>query len=557
MKMTKFVCISHNIKLLKIICILYFLFILSSELFSQIHPIWARIYESGAYNKNYYSINMDIDSSGNIYVTGWGKNGIILKYNSNGQLLWSDTINGVQPNFETKFSALSESGNLYVVALGWITQSQGALFLIKYNNNGNRLWVKTYNDTTTPTPNAFMMDDEENIYITGTVTENGYNIGFSKYDSSGSFLWSRYYYNPLYYWHSEGTAIIMDTYKNIYIAGYVNADPPYAHYNSVIVKYDTKGNQLWAKIFNDSSLTFSNQPVNIICDKQNNVIVGLNSVDTSTSYHLSLWPPIENIITLKYSTNGDLIWNKCYSGTTNYNYIRDMKSDKNDNIYISASVGSSITGGYDYGTIKYDSSGNKLWENRYTSPATNYNIPNYMYLDDSGNSYITGGLASIKIDTYGNTIWTIIDSATGYWFFGKVIKSDYQNNVIILGDVTNYSLNDCLIITKYSQVTGINNQNQIVSSYKLFQNYPNPFNPTTNIKYSISENGKWKMENGNVVLKVFDILGREVKELVNEKQNTGNYEIKFDGTNLSSGIYFYSLFINGVKIDTKKLMLLK
>jgi endonuclease I len=85
--------------------------------------------------------------------------------------------------------------------------------------------------------------------------------------------------------------------------------------------------------------------------------------------------------------------------------------------------------------------------------------------------------------------------------------------------------------------------------FALLQNYPNPFNPTTNIKYQIPNN-KF------VTLKIFDMLGKEISTLVNEKQNAGTYEVKFNGSRLSSGIYFYKLESNGSS-QVKKMLLVK
>ncbi len=95
------------------------------------------------------------------------------------------------------------------------------------------------------------------------------------------------------------------------------------------------------------------------------------------------------------------------------------------------------------------------------------------------------------------------------------------------------------------------------SEYSLMQNYPNPFNPATTISYSIPNNGL-------VTLKVYDILGKEVAELVNEIQEAGNYSVTFNaselsnrsGSALTSGIYFYTL-TSGNFMTTKKLILLK
>jgi hypothetical protein len=89
--------------------------------------------------------------------------------------------------------------------------------------------------------------------------------------------------------------------------------------------------------------------------------------------------------------------------------------------------------------------------------------------------------------------------------------------------------------------------------YKLFQNYPNPFNPSTKIQYSI-------LTEGYVTLKVFDILGREIKTLVSEQRKPGNYEVNFDASSaasgLPSGVYFYKLQANNF-IESKKMIFTK
>ena len=111
--------------------------------------------------------------------------------------------------------------------------------------------------------------------------------------------------------------------------------------------------------------------------------------------------------------------------------------------------------------------------------------------------------------------------------------------------------------------TSINNeQTNLPKEFSLKHHYPNPFNPSTIIKYSIPSNVK--SEKSNVKLVVYDILGREVAILVNEKQKPGNYEIEFDGAELTSGIYFYRLQAGDpetnsgqVFVETKKMILLK
>jgi photosystem II stability/assembly factor-like uncharacterized protein len=124
--------------------------------------------------------------------------------------------------------------------------------------------------------------------------------------------------------------------------------------------------------------------------------------------------------------------------------------------------------------------------------------------------------------------WNIINSV-GYLYASANGLGLYKSNQIVT------SVND--------QVANGN------ISFKLEQNYPNPFNPTTTISYQI-EGG------GLVQLKVYDILGKEVATLVDEVKSPGSYLVKFEGNNLSSGVYLYSLKVNGY-IENRKMILMR
>ena len=96
------------------------------------------------------------------------------------------------------------------------------------------------------------------------------------------------------------------------------------------------------------------------------------------------------------------------------------------------------------------------------------------------------------------------------------------------------------------------------AEYKLQQNYPNPFNPSTKIKFDISPllRGVGEARGVFVSLKVFDVTGKEIAILVNEKMQPGSYEVTFGGSKLSSGVYFYRLTA-GEFSETKKMILNK
>jgi len=111
---------------------------------------------------------------------------------------------------------------------------------------------------------------------------------------------------------------------------------------------------------------------------------------------------------------------------------------------------------------------------------------------------------------------------------------------------TNYILDDLSLST----VSGL--EKHLVANpetFNLQQNYPNPFNPTTKINYQLAESGQTK-------LVIFDNNGREVQTLIDRNHSAGSYSVKFDGSSLPSGIYFYNL-TSGSYSETKRMLMIK
>jgi len=122
-----------------------------------------------------------------------------------------------------------------------------------------------------------------------------------------------------------------------------------------------------------------------------------------------------------------------------------------------------------------------------------------------------------------------------------MVHNDYLYAATYGAGVWKYSVSNLVSVK--------NNEQNLPKSFLLNQNYPNPFNPTSIIRFQIKDSRL-------VILKVYDIIGKEVETLVNEKKSPGTYEVTFDGSRLSSGIYFYTLTAGDFK-ETKKLVLLK
>jgi hypothetical protein len=107
-------------------------------------------------------------------------------------------------------------------------------------------------------------------------------------------------------------------------------------------------------------------------------------------------------------------------------------------------------------------------------------------------------------------------------------------------------------------LTGVK-EKETPTAFSLGQNYPNPFNPVTNIQFTIVSAQSGSASGGNrqlTIVKVFDVLGREVATLVNEVKEPGRYTVEFDASSLSSGVYFYRLSA-GQYVECRKMIVMK
>ena len=137
------------------------------------------------------------------------------------------------------------------------------------------------------------------------------------------------------------------------------------------------------------------------------------------------------------------------------------------------------------------------------------------------------GTYSCRIDSSGTTI--------------------FSRNIVINDIITDVDDNGG------NHINNKNKKNEIPKVYSLSQNYPNPFNPATIINYQLPKASK-------VLLKIYDLTGREIKTLVNEEQPAGNYKVNFDASRLASGVYFYRITATGGAssfVQTKKMILMK
>lgn len=165
-----------------------------------------------------------------------------------------------------------------------------------------------------------------------------------------------------------------------------------------------------------------------------------------------------------------------------------------------------------------------------------------LYMIDEMNGYVIDLIDFYRTTNGGNT-WVLqnpdLNITAG---FSEVSFLNPQLGYIV-------GRNGTILKTTTGGTVSIGNNSQLVDKYSLSQNYPNPFNPETKIQFSIPKNGVVKII-------VYDLLGREVKELVNEFKQQGSYDVSFNAASLASGIYFYKLITDNF-IETKKMILTK
>ncbi len=237
----------------------------------------------------------------------------------------------------------------------------------------------------------------------------------------------------------------------------------------------------------------------------------------------------------------------------------------NGKIYYSTNSGVSFTTQQTGATSQ---SFGAIWFN-YASVGMASSNSSLFYTTTSGSTWspVTNvpGTGVISGITGKNTRWWCIRSSSGSsiytsgdngatWTSQSCPSGSYAH--ITLGRLSTggtanvWAVGDAGKIIYLSGVVGVEPVNsQVPSKFKLEQNYPNPFNPQTNINFSLPKNS-------NVKLRIYNTTGKMITELINENKMAGNYSVTFDGTDLSSGVYFYSLETDNFR-ETKSMMLVK
>ncbi len=286
-------------------------------------------------------------------------------------------------------------------------------------------------------------------------------------------------------------------------------------------------------------------------------------------------------ISTGWATGRDGAVLKTTNGGANFNYYYTSPLFRKTSLsFVNSQLG--WTAG-DSGRTAYSTNGGVNWVTQ--NKLTNSHLKSIMFINQF-TGYVCGNNGVMFKSTNGGLNWTssvtgitsnlnslhFLNADTGWAAgFNVIIKTTNGGQNWIAQSFTAASLNSIKFFNPdigwacggnkmlYTLNGGAVNINQTSTespaSYTLEQNYPNPFNPVTKIRFDI-RNSEFRSQNSEVTLKIYDALGREVETLVSGLYTPGKYEATFDGSNYSSGIYFYRISTEGFS-SVKMMMLVK
>ncbi|MDD3044021.1 MAG: T9SS type A sorting domain-containing protein [Candidatus Delongbacteria bacterium] len=454
---------------------------------------------------------------------------------------WNDNANSV---IQT-----SDGGYLFTGCQVDSVDYKVSFFVVtKIDSLGEKEWEKTYTGgmTSSTLNNAgySVIETTDGSYVAaGCIEELNHLIHTVPYviklDPSGNKLWD-------YRFGSDGSVnISCSQIIQTYEGGYALTGDDFGI--GLLLKLDNEGEKVWT---NDSSYLLDH--INALVQTEDNgyALTGQGGLNDELCIYL-----------VKTDSLGNLQWTEFFPGLF---YSADSYSLKitpdNGFIIIGKTQQNAST---DLGwLIKTDENGEKQWDILIGEQGseTESTVGRSLDLTSDGGYILAGytenrstGLSDswlIKTDSEGNELWTQTYGGEGDDRIYSVQQTT-DGGYVLAGytDSSGAGGKDMWIIKTDENGTEIESP-FIPQSTELFQNYPNPFNPVTTISYALSQAGQAE-------LSVFNLNGQLVSSLVNGKQEKGSHKVEFDAGDLTSGLYIYTLKVDGKAVQSRKMMLLK
>lgn len=440
---------------------------------------------------------------GGFVVTGYtrsfgsmsGRNVMLLKTSPSGHQQWVNAYGGNNDDEGNSVQQTSDGG--YIIT-GY-TKSSGAggndVFLVKTDSAGNASWSPTFGGASDEEGYAVQQTADGGYIIAGATSSFGAgsrDVWLLKTNASGVESWRRTHGG----FGSDGARSVRQTADGGFIVtGWTFSYGPGAVGNAWLLKTDTAGYAVWNRVFGG---TDADRGLDVQQTRDGGYVI--------TGYTASSGAGLDDMLLIKTDSAGNGGWSRTFGGTgRDYGNSVQQTSD-----------GGFIVAGY---TLSFGAGSEDVWLVR---------------IGEQGNQ--TGSA------TFGGSASDVAYS----------IRGTSDGGYIVAGHTLSYGagVHDVWLLRVAAGATGlIEGARGIARDYRLLQNYPNPANPGTTIRYAVPARS-------HVTLAVFTTLGQQVATLEDGEREAGTYEVQFDASGLTSGVYLYRLRA-GEFTQTRKLVVLR
>jgi len=446
------------------------------------------------------------------------------------QLQFERTYGGSGEDVGNAVRQTSDDGYIIVGTTHSFGAGGSDVYLIRTDPSGDTLWTRTYGGPLNDYGNAVQPLSDGGYIVAGTTRSlaAGSSAAYLiRTNASGDTLWTKTYGAAL---NAYGNSV-----QRTFDGGYVITGGYESVIGAYLVRTDSFGDTVWTRQV--EGVGWANVG-NSVCQTSDSgyVIAGTSWVGEDFAVGFLN----------KFDSSGALLW------TASFPAGGEAVQETSDGGFVIAGPGG-WRGQLGF-LMRTTSAGDTVWTRTYTSG----NAHSVEQTDDGG--YITAGsigfwsldLFLVRTTSSGDTLWTRRFGGQSN-DQGRSVRETTDGGFIAAGSTDSFGAGSSDIYLVQTQADGTVGVEVSASEeppvFRLNPNYPNPFNPSTKISYIV--NGRHP-----VVVKVYDLLGRDVRTLVDEVKEQGTYEVIFDGDGLASGVYIYRL-VSGPFVGQRKMLLLR
>jgi hypothetical protein len=469
---------------------------------------------------------------------------LLLVSSAHGQApdtLWTRMYGGPGNDYGYCLDITSDGG--FIVAGSYFRQEANSdFYLLRTDDQGDTLWTRTYGGDHYDGARWVFQTLDDGYIVAGI--DRSYNFGENdvqvfKTDSLGSILWARSYGGD----QEDGVVAGQRIEDGGFILAGYTASFGNGSMDAWLLRLNADGDTLWTRTYGGENYDFGTSVIQtpddgyfIVC----NINYGFDD---------------QGLTLIKTDAEGDSLWARRYFDN---NEFGASVISAGDNEYLILANTLALSDEFDIRLIRIDADGDTLWTNIIgdleidMANSIQQTIDGGFIICGITGPYFDQDIYVLRTDPEGDTLWTKMICGRQYGNdVGNCIRQTSDGGFVLTGSLSTEDTGQevCLIKLASDQVDIENELDEgPYHGFNFFSNYPNPFNGTTVIRYALPEPDRVKIE-------IFDILGRRVEALIDERRLAGYHEAVWDARNRRSGIYFFRIQAGDRSMRSKMLLL--